>query len=139
MNWKIKHDDDCQVTVDRAGLLAELAADPKNPYLLGALPEYDNGGDQEVELCTCGIWAWELVATEAGGTVYLNGTVIGWIRQSDSLDPDSPGWDAPPSPEACWVIPRTVDPQDAVPSPFVNRYFETPREAAHELAAWVAR
>jgi len=54
--WQQEHSPDCPVVRYRADLLRELAADPNNPYLLGALPEYDGGGDQEAENCTCGHW-----------------------------------------------------------------------------------
>lgn len=53
--WVVAHDEGCPVTLARASLLADLADDPENPYLLGAVPEYDEGGDQEVELCECGV------------------------------------------------------------------------------------
>ena len=54
--WQQEHSPDCPVVRYRADLLLSLATDPNNPYLLGALPEYDNGGDQEAENCTCGHW-----------------------------------------------------------------------------------
>ena len=33
-----------------------LEQDPTNAGLLGAVPEYDNGGDQEAENCDCGAY-----------------------------------------------------------------------------------
>lgn len=54
--WTNQHAASCQVTKDRANLLERLANDPGNPYLLGAVPEYDNGGDQEAENCDCGAY-----------------------------------------------------------------------------------
>lgn len=51
--WTNVHDAKCPVSVSRRNLLADLAKDPTNRYLLGAVPEYDHGGDQEVELCEC--------------------------------------------------------------------------------------
>ena len=53
MQWATRHTEGCPVTVARASLLADLERDPASPGLLGAVPEYDNGGDQEAELCTC--------------------------------------------------------------------------------------
>lgn len=53
MTWTNQHDPKCPVTRYRRELLADLARDPGNRYLLGAVPEYDDGGDQEVELCEC--------------------------------------------------------------------------------------
>ena len=55
--WNTQHSLECEVTKQRANLLAELAQDPDNVYLLGAVPEYDEGGDQEAELCDCGVIA----------------------------------------------------------------------------------
>lgn len=66
MTWKIEHAPDCSVTKERADLLADIAAaeDPmcgapagRLAYLRGAVVEYDEGGDQEVENCTCGRYA----------------------------------------------------------------------------------
>jgi len=54
--WVQKHADDCPIVAQRAALLDDLLADPRNPYLQGAVPEYDEGGDQEAEGCTCGGW-----------------------------------------------------------------------------------
>lgn len=51
--WVNQHAADCPVTRGRADLLADLARDPHNRVLRGAVPEYDRGGDQEVELCVC--------------------------------------------------------------------------------------
>jgi hypothetical protein len=51
--WDSQHAANCPVTKEREDLLAKLADDPHNPYLLGAIPEYMKGGDQEVENCTC--------------------------------------------------------------------------------------
>lgn len=63
--WQDEHDGACPVTADRTRLADELQADPQNRYLLGALPEYDGGGDQEAEGCTCGAYAKHLVARVA--------------------------------------------------------------------------
>jgi hypothetical protein len=56
--WHVQHADYCPVTSARVGLGVALAASEvgsrEHDYLLGAVPEYDLGGDQEVELCTCG-------------------------------------------------------------------------------------
>ena len=51
--WVNQHEPDCPITKHRKDLLNDLAQDPTNQYLLGAVPEYDEGGDQEVELCIC--------------------------------------------------------------------------------------
>jgi len=51
--WVNQHADDCPVTKERADLLDKLGEDPTNPGLLGAVPEYDEEGDQEMENCTC--------------------------------------------------------------------------------------
>lgn len=51
--WVNEHTPECPVTAGRMKLLDDLDARPGDDYLNGALPEYDNGGDQEVELCTC--------------------------------------------------------------------------------------
>jgi len=53
-NWENEHAQDCQVTRDRKSLVEALLRDPSSEYLLGVVPEYDKGGDQEVENCTCG-------------------------------------------------------------------------------------
>lgn len=52
--WKNKHSEDCAVTKERASLWASFVADPTNGALHGAVIEYDGGGDQEIENCTCG-------------------------------------------------------------------------------------
>lgn len=56
--WSTQHADDCPVTRHRAELLVEIGdtqfGTDRMAYLMGAVPEYDLGGDQEVELCTCG-------------------------------------------------------------------------------------
>ncbi len=52
--WEGTHTEDCPVTVARDGLLRDLQAEPTNPYLIGAVPEYGETGDQTVELCLCG-------------------------------------------------------------------------------------
>jgi len=57
ITWDNVHDDACPVTGARASLVKELHRNPHDQYLLGAVPEYDHGGDQEAELCTCGHWA----------------------------------------------------------------------------------
>ena len=41
------------MAVARTSLLKQLAMTPQDKHLLGAVPEYDLGGDQEVELCEC--------------------------------------------------------------------------------------
>jgi hypothetical protein len=56
LHWNTQHAPACQVTKERADLLAALENDPTNAGLLGALPEYDNGGDQEAENCDCGAY-----------------------------------------------------------------------------------
>ena len=48
-----EHKPDCEVVKQRVYLEADLEKDPTNPYLLGARVEYYEGGDQEVECCTC--------------------------------------------------------------------------------------
>ena len=53
ITWRSEHSVACPVTHWRERLLADLEQDPEDPYLLGAVPEYDEGGDQEAELCTC--------------------------------------------------------------------------------------
>lgn len=52
--WENEHDPSCPVTAGRIDLLKEMDYET-SPYLLGAVPEYQAGGDQEVELCQCGI------------------------------------------------------------------------------------
>jgi hypothetical protein len=54
MRWENEHDPSCPVTEQRIDLLKQLDYEA-TPYLLGAVPEYQAGGDQEVELCECGI------------------------------------------------------------------------------------
>lgn len=59
MGWTHQHDPECPVTRDRRNLLIKLAEARKAGdetlvrALEGAGIEYDNGGDQEVECCTC--------------------------------------------------------------------------------------
>lgn len=62
--WVNQHSDECPVTHGRRGLLADIEADTGTGRdgLLGAVPEYDGGGDQEAELCTCGGYGRALVA-----------------------------------------------------------------------------
>lgn len=57
--WENQHDPECPITQERRDLLAALrAAQAANDAgrvaaLEGAVVEYDGGGDQEVEGCTC--------------------------------------------------------------------------------------
>lgn len=55
--WEVIHDEACAVTRERRDLLADVAKAANDPdqlaYLHGAVVEYDKGGDQEVENCTC--------------------------------------------------------------------------------------
>jgi len=57
-HWVNKHASDCPITYERKDLLDKLSEDPTNSGLLGAVPEYDEGGDQEVENCTCHLSYW---------------------------------------------------------------------------------
>lgn len=52
-NWNNSHAEDCPVAVARVDLWRSLNLRPTDEGLLGAMPEYDNGGDREAELCTC--------------------------------------------------------------------------------------
>lgn len=62
MSWTNEHSTRCPVTRDRRNLLAKLAEareagdTPLVAALEGAGIEYDNGGDQETENCTCGMF-----------------------------------------------------------------------------------
>jgi hypothetical protein len=47
------HTADCTARTSREDLVRDLKADPRNRYLLGALIEYDAGGDQDAEVCDC--------------------------------------------------------------------------------------
>ena len=53
LKWRNDHSEGCPVTYWRGRLANDLEPDPENPYLLGAVPEWDEGGDQEAEVCTC--------------------------------------------------------------------------------------
>lgn len=55
LTWRSEHGLECPVTYWRERLAADLdqASDTDRPALLGAVIEYDDGGDQEAELCTC--------------------------------------------------------------------------------------
>ena len=53
LTWRNEHSEGCPVTYWRGRLANDLEPDPENPYLLGAVPEWDEGGDQEAEVCTC--------------------------------------------------------------------------------------
>lgn len=68
MKWEQVHTDDCSITRERAEVMDEIATTTvkllaaqravkaHEDYLAvmyGAFREYDNGGDQEVENCTC--------------------------------------------------------------------------------------
>lgn len=59
--WGNEHGEDCPVAEQRAALLKQLArmepdpADEEFRGLTGALPEYEQGGDQEAEECRCGL------------------------------------------------------------------------------------
>lgn len=50
--WATEHTEACPVTRYRAELLALETMEPE--VQRGAAAEYEAGGDQEVELCTCG-------------------------------------------------------------------------------------
>ena len=50
------------MTDGRRKLRDDLEQRPDDEYLLGAVPEYDGGGDQEAELCTCGGYGRAVVA-----------------------------------------------------------------------------
>ena len=56
MEWQNEHAPDCPVTDGRVGLAGQLERDPENAALLGAVPEWDAGGDEEAEHCACGPW-----------------------------------------------------------------------------------
>ena len=95
MNWHNQHTDDCAVTVARVSLLAELAASDaeqgdsgRHAYLLGAVPEYDNGGDQEVELCTCSR-RWSFSTDDEGMhlMVCIDGAEAATVPLRDGDDP----------------------------------------------------
>jgi hypothetical protein len=47
------HSPECAVHEARTDVLTSLAAEPADPYLLGAVVEYYGFGDQEAEVCTC--------------------------------------------------------------------------------------
>lgn len=86
MNWQNAHADTCAVTAARIDLLAKLRDDPENPYLHGAVPEYDGGGDQEGELCTCDYFAQEF-AIIIGGVAIEAPTPVGRLwGESPTLD-----------------------------------------------------
>lgn len=53
--WQNEHRSDCPVTEGRASLSKALARDPGDAALLGAVPEWDKGGDEEGEHCNCGM------------------------------------------------------------------------------------
>jgi hypothetical protein len=53
--WQNEHAPDCPVTAGRISLAEELERDPENAALLGAVPEWDRGGDEEAEHCACGL------------------------------------------------------------------------------------
>jgi hypothetical protein len=53
MQWQNTHRDECPVTTGRRMLSDDLEQRPDDPYLLGAVPEWDRGGDEEAEACTC--------------------------------------------------------------------------------------
>jgi hypothetical protein len=55
MEWQNEHAPSCPVTAGRASLADALARDPRDAALLGAVPEWDAGGDEEAEHCTCGL------------------------------------------------------------------------------------
>lgn len=82
--WVNRHDDGCPVTRDRASLLADLAKDPTNPYLLGAVPEYDGWGDQESELCECREWG--KAATKDRGDIFVYGMLLSRANRPATLD-----------------------------------------------------
>lgn len=48
------HKPACAVHGERKTLLEDLAHEPSDEHLLGALIEYYGFGDQEAEVCTCG-------------------------------------------------------------------------------------
>ena len=52
--WQNLHAHNCPITSGRTRLLEDLAQDPDNAYLKGAIPEWDAGGDEEAEYCICG-------------------------------------------------------------------------------------
>ena len=88
--WVNQHAPACPVTRHRADLLSLLEADPKNAGLLGAIPEYDGGGDQEVENCTCrpGL-VLRLQAERAGKWATLQeqgGRGVALANEIDALD-----------------------------------------------------
>lgn len=70
VKWDREHAADCPVTKERADLLDRLQSDPGNEYLLGAVPEYQAGGDQEVENCTCGVSGNPGLVVSAGHAEY---------------------------------------------------------------------
>lgn len=58
--WNNAHHETCEVTKERAGLESAVRnafnggeREGDIEYLIGAWREYDNGGDEERELCTC--------------------------------------------------------------------------------------
>lgn len=68
--WENIHTAECPITSQRADLLREIAQldvdrgdSGRMAALLGAVPEYDCGGDQEVEGCECGA-AWLALPAE---------------------------------------------------------------------------
>lgn len=78
MTWVNQHDAECPVNDYRTALLADLAEDPTNPYLLGAVPEYDHGGDQELELCEC--------EGKGRGDIFVYGMLLSRANRPATLD-----------------------------------------------------
>lgn len=79
--WKNEHDNDCPVTRARADLIAELKRSPSDT-LRGALAEYDNGGDQEVGLCTCGALE-DMTVTLSRQDAYAITEALGYLASVD--------------------------------------------------------
>jgi len=55
-DWTGDHKSSCLAVRSRRDLFRDMVRDPHNPYLEGAWFEYFAGGDQESELCDCGLF-----------------------------------------------------------------------------------
>lgn len=104
--WENEHEAGCPIIEQRADLLRALVLAPDNPYLRGAVPEYDGGGDQEADGCTCTPRGWVVYQREPGDagerivgyTVSPFASVFEWARDAGE-DPADLRVELVPEPE----------------------------------------